>query len=178
MAAASRRIVDLGGGTGYDMSRDLGIEMFVGFDQFVYSKGELELAARVLGLDPTNMPFVANTTGSVSDPDRAFQEADIARRCGLRHGSGLHPNVVEPQIRGLTPPPDEVEAAHSVLEAYRRLMSEGKTWEEVDGRTIDKYEARRARELLQWAEACAERDREKAEAVSRTEAAEERGEST
>jgi citrate lyase beta subunit len=71
-----------------------------------------------------------------------------------------------------------VEDAHNVLEAYRRLMSEGKTWEEVDGRTIDKYEARRARELLQWAEACAERDREKAEAVSRTEAAEERGEST
>ncbi|MCE2403907.1 MAG: hypothetical protein J4F43_01990 [Dehalococcoidia bacterium] len=178
MAAASPRIVDLGGGTGYDMSRDLGIEMFVGFDQFVYSKGELELAARALGLEPTNMPFVANTTGSVSDPDRAFQEADIARRCGLRHGSGLHPNVVEPQIRGLTPPPEEVEDARSVLEAYRRLVSHGKTWEEVNGRVVDKYETRKARELLEWAEACAERDREKAEAVSRTKTAEEPGEST
>ena len=177
MASASHRIVDLGGGTGYDMSRDLGVEMFVGFDQFAYSRGELELAARVLGLEPTNTPFVANLTGSVSDPDRAFQEADAARRCGLRHGSGLHPNVVEPQVRGLTPPPEEVEDARCVLETYRRLVVEGKAWEEVDGRIIDKYEARKARELLEWAEACAERDREKAEAVARTRASEEPGES-
>jgi citrate lyase subunit beta/citryl-CoA lyase len=172
IASASPRIVDFGGGTGYDMSRDLGVEMFVGFDQFVYSKGELELAARVLGLEPTNPPFVPNLTGSVSDPDRAFQEADAARRCGLRHGSGLHPNVVEPQIRGLTPPPDEVRDAQQVLERYRRLSSQDKAWEDVEGRVVDIYEARRARELLQWAEACAERDREKAEAVARTRAAE------
>ena len=152
--------------------------MFVGFDQFVYSRGELELAARVLGLEPTNTPFVANLTGSVSDTDRAFQEADAARKCGLRHGSGLHPNVVEPQIRGLTPPPEEVDDARRVLETYRRLVSEGKAWEEVDGRVVDKYEARRAGELLEWTEACAERDRDKAEAVARTKAAEEREEST
>src|SRR6266540_2014888 len=36
IASASPRVKDFGGGTGYDMSRDLGVEMFVGFDQFVY----------------------------------------------------------------------------------------------------------------------------------------------
>ena len=177
IVSASPRIVDFGGGTGYDMSRDLGVEMFVGFDQFVYGRGELELAARVLGLEPTNMPFVSNVTGSVSDPDQAFQEADAARRCGLRHGSGLHPNVVEPQIRGLTPPTEEVEDARWVLETFRQMAARGKAWEEVDGGVIDKYEARRARELMEWAEACARRDREKEEAVARTKAAEEDRES-
>ena len=50
IASASPRVKEFGGATGYDMSRDLGVEMFVGFDQFVYGKGEVELTARALGL--------------------------------------------------------------------------------------------------------------------------------
>ena len=170
IASASPRIKDFGGGAGYDMSRDLGVEMFVDFDQFVYGKGELELVARALGLEVMGGPYVPNLTGSVSDPDRAFREADAARRCGFRHGSGLHPNVVEPQIKGLTPTSEEVEDARRVLEQYRRIRAAGKVWEEVDGRIIDDYEARRAEELLDWAQLCAERDRVKAEAVARVRA--------
>ena len=172
IASATPRIKDFGGGAGYDMSRDLGVEMFVGFDQFVYGRGELELAARALGLEVAETLFIPNRTGSVSDPDRAFQEAEAARRCGFRHGSGLHPNVVEPQIKGFTPPTEEVEDARWVLQRYREIRGAGKLWEDVEGRVIDGYEARRAEELLEWAEACAERDRDKAEAVARTRAAE------
>ncbi|HXH13241.1 MAG TPA: aldolase/citrate lyase family protein [Alphaproteobacteria bacterium] len=173
IAAASPRIKDFGGGTGYDMSRDLGVEMFVGFDQFVYGKGELELVTRALGLEIHRaMPFVPNTTGSVSDADRAFREAEAARRCGFRQGGGLHPNVVEPQNRGFTPTAAEVEDARWVLERYQALQHAGKVWEEVNGRVIDVYEARRAEELLDWAQLCAEKDAHKAAAVARTQAAE------
>src|SRR2546422_9850649 len=38
IASASPRVREFGGGTGYDMSRDLGVEMFVGFEQFAYGK--------------------------------------------------------------------------------------------------------------------------------------------
>jgi citrate lyase beta subunit len=172
IASASARVKDFGGGTGYDMSRDLGVEMFVGFDQFVYGKGELELATRALGLKIHRAtPFVANTTGSVSDAERAFREAEAARKCGFREGGGLHPNVVEPQNRGFTPTKEEVDEAYWVLEQYRTLQRAGKVWEEIDGRVIDIYEARRAEELLEWAQLCAERDAEKAAAVARTKAA-------
>jgi len=167
IAAASPRVKEFGGATGYDMSRDLGVEMFVGFDQFVYGKGEVELAARALGLEARATPFASNVTGSVSDPDRAFQEADAARRCGFRIGGGLHPNVVEPQNRGFTPTEAEVEDARWVLERYRSLAETSETWVEVDGRVIDRYEATRARKLLEWSELCAERDRQKAAAVVR-----------
>ncbi len=170
IASASPRVKEFGGGAGYDMSRDLGVEMFVGFDQFVYGKGELELVARVLAMETTASVHIPDMTGSVSDPDRAFRLAEAARKCGFRHGGGLHPNVVEPQNRGLTPPPEEVEDARWVLEQYRRLEVMGKVWEEIHGRVIDKYEARRAEELLAWAQACAERDREKGEAVARAQA--------
>ena len=180
IVSASARIRDFGGASGYDMSRNLGVEMFVAFDQFVYGKGEVELTARGLGVTPRATPFTPNITGSVSDPDRAFAEADAARRCGFRIGGGLHPNVVEPQNRGFTPPDDEVADAHWVLEQYRRLSHSSDTWlqaEDASGqlRVIDRYEAARAEELLEWRSQCEERDREKDEAIARVRAAEESG---
>ena len=171
IAAASPRVKEFGGAGGYDMSRDLGVEMFVGFDQFVYGKGEVELAARALGLEPHTAPFTANTTGSVGDPDRAFQEAEAARKCGFRVGGGLHPNVVEPQTSGFTPTQDEVEEAHQVLDQYRKLEISRETWADIDGKIIDRYEAARARKLLEWSGSCARRDQEKADAVARVEQA-------
>jgi citrate lyase beta subunit len=132
----------------------------------------LELVTRALGLEIHRAgPFVPNTTGSVSDAERAFREAEAARQCGFREGGGLHPNVVEPQNRGFTPTKEEVDEAWWVLEQYSSLRRAGKVWEEIDGRVVDIYEARRAEELLEWAQLVAERDAEKAEAVARTKAA-------
>ena len=167
IASASPRIKEFGGAVGYDMSRDLGVEMFVGFDQFVYGKGEVELAARALGLEVHASPFTANITGSVSDADRAFSEAEAARKCGFRVGGGLHPNVVEPQNRGFTPSDEELEDAKAVLAQYRALEGSGETWVEVDGRVVDRYKVEWARELLAWAELCREGDQGKADAVTR-----------
>jgi citrate lyase subunit beta/citryl-CoA lyase len=172
IASASARIREFGATTGgYDLSRDLGVEMFVDFDQFVYPKGEAELAARTLGLGLRAAPFVANTTGSVSDGNRALRQAEAARRCGFRlGGGGLNPAVVEGHNVGLTPAEEEISDARWVLEQYRRVEECGETWMEIDSRVIDRYEAARASELLEWAEACAARNREKAEAVARVKA--------
>ena len=170
IAAASPRVKEFGGAAGYDMSRDLGVEMFVEFDQFVYGRGEAELTARALGLEVHTAPFTANVNGSVSDPDRAFSEAEAARKCGFRIGGGLHPNVVEPQNRGFSPTTEEVAEAHQVLEQYRSLVNEGKTWAQVDARVIDRYEAHRAQELIDWNELCQARDHEKEETVARVNA--------
>ncbi len=192
IVTASPRVREFGGASGYDMSRDLGVEMFVGFDQFVYGKGEVELAARAAGREPHAAPFTPNVTGSVSDPDRAFAEADASRKCGFRIGGGLHPNVVEPQNRGFAPTADEISDAQWVLQEYRKLAHSSDTWLQVDvaaidaqqhprpmpadsylgrHRVIDRYEAARAEELLQWHRLCQERDREKSEAVARVRAA-------
>ena len=172
IASASPRIREFGATTGgYDLSRDLGVEMFVDFDQFVYAKGEAELAARTLGLGVRAAPFVANTTGSVSDSSRALRQAEAARRCGLRlGGGGLNPAVVEGHNVGLTPTADDVSDARWVLGEYRQLEAQSETWIEIEGRVIDRYEAERAREILEWADLCAERDHEKAQAVARVKA--------
>lgn len=172
IAGASPRVREFGATTGgYDLSRDLGVEMFVDFDQFVYPKGEAELAARALGLGVRSAPFVANTTGSVSDSNRALQQAEAARKCGLRlGGGGLNPAVVDGHNVGLTPTDDDVRDAQWVIEQCARLEETGESWMEFEGRIVDRYEAARAAEVLDWAASCAERNREKAAAVERVNA--------
>lgn len=172
IAAASPRVKEFGASAGgYDYSRDLGVEMFVDFDQFVYGKGEAELAARTLGLGVRASPFIVNKTGSVSDPDRALRQAEASRKIGIRlGGGGLNPAVVPGHTTGLTPTQEEIEDAQRVIEQYQTLAATGDTWRETEGRVIDRYEAARARETLQFAELCAVRDKEKAEAVARAKA--------
>jgi citrate lyase subunit beta / citryl-CoA lyase len=167
IAAASPRVREFGATMGgYDLSRDLGVEMFVDFDQFVYAKGEAELAARALGLRVRAAPFVPNRTGSVSDPDRALRLARAARECGFRvGGGGLNPAVVDGHNRGYTPTEDDVRDARWVLERYREIEGTSETWRDFEGRIVDRYAAEQARETLAWAELCAERDRGKAQAV-------------
>jgi citrate lyase subunit beta/citryl-CoA lyase len=172
IARASPRIREFGASSGgYDLSRDMGVEMFVGYDQFVYVKGEAELAARALGLGVRAAPFVANTTGSVSDGERAFTQAEGARKCGFHLGlGGLNPAVVESHNRGYTPSEEDLRDAHWVLEQYERVEASGEPWLEAGERVIDRYEAARARDTIEWAAACAEHDRQKAQAIARTRA--------
>ena len=173
IAAASPRVKEFGASAGgYDYSRDLGVEMFVDFDQFVYGKGEAELAARTLGLGVRAAPFVVNKSGSVSDPDRALRQAEGAYKMGIRlGGGGLNPAVVDGHNVGLTPTAEDVRDAHWVIEQYSQLVSTGDAWRETEGRIIDRYEAARARATLEYAALCAARDKEKAEAVARVKAA-------
>ena len=174
IAAASPRVKEFGASAGgYDYSRDLGVEMFVDYDQFVYGKGEAELAARTLGLGVRASPFVVNKTGSVSDPDRALRQAEAIRKIGIRlGGGGLNPAVVPGHTTGLTPTREEIADAHWVLEQYHEFSGSSDTWREVNGRVIDRYEAARARETLHFAELCAARDKEKTEAAAHAKAQE------
>lgn len=161
IAQASPRIRSFGGGGGYDYSLDLGVEMFVGFDQFFYPRSEGSLIARALGLRPSVSAPLPDTTGSVSDGERAYRQAVANRKLGGRQGGGLHPNVVEPMNRGLTPSPEEVAEAQRILAFFGQLDEQGETEGLLDGKVIDHYEAARAQELIDWAVACAEKDASK-----------------
>ena len=105
IAASSPRVKNFSPGTGYDMSMDMGLEMFVGFDQFFYNRGEGELIAMALGQNRAGGVYMTDTSGSVTDGDRTLEQAIANRKAGFRSGGGLHPNVVQPQNVGLTPPP-------------------------------------------------------------------------
>ncbi len=168
IASASPRIDAFGPGTGYDMSMDMGIEMFVGFDQFFYNRGEGELIAMALGLQRDGGVYMADTTGNVGNAELAQRRAEANRKAGFRSGGGLHPNVVAPQNRGLTPTDDEVEQARELLAYFEQLDERGETEGALNGQIVDAYEAARAAELVDWAALCAARDAEKAAARALT----------
>jgi citrate lyase beta subunit len=83
----------------------------------------------------------------------------------------LNPAVVESHNAGLTPTEEDLRDARWVIEAYRALEAADHTWIEIEGRVIDRYEAARARDTLEWAALCAARDEEKRAAVGRVKAA-------
>ena len=168
IASASDRIDSFGPGTGYDMSMDMGVEMFVGFDQFFYNRGEGELIAMALGLQRDGGVYMPDTTGNVGNAELSLARAQANRKAGLRSGGGLHPNVVAPQNEGLTPTADEVAEARQTLDFFQALDARAETEGTLNGRVIDKYEAARAEELIQWADLCAQKDAAKAQARERT----------
>jgi citrate lyase subunit beta/citryl-CoA lyase len=141
--------------------------MFVGFDQFIYNRGEGALVAMALGLEYTGSVYMPDTTGNVGNSELTRQRAEANRKVGLRAGSGLHPNTVEPQNIGLTPTPEEVEDANRVLAFFEQIDEQGEVEGDLDGRIVDKYEAARAAELIEWSEACAKKDALKAKCQAR-----------
>jgi citrate lyase beta subunit len=162
----SPRQASFGGVGGYDYALSLGVEMFTGVDAFFYPRGLGSLIARA---HHKSFPLAADlpdTAGNVGDGERAYAQAVANRKLGGRHGSGLHPNVVEPMNRGLTPPPDEVADAQRVLAHWNTLDDNGEAEGMLDGRVVDRYAAARAAELLHWAAACAEMDAHKERMVA------------
>jgi citrate lyase subunit beta/citryl-CoA lyase len=167
---ASPRMTSFGGVGGYDYALSLGVEMFTGVDAFFYPRGLGSLIARAYGKEFPLTAQIPDTSGSVSDGDHAFAQAVATRKVGGRRGSGLHPNVVGPQTRGLTPPPEEVAAAEQVLAFWKTLDDRQEAEGVLNGQTIDRYEAARAAELLDWAAACAEMDAHKEQMVAQARA--------
>jgi citrate lyase subunit beta/citryl-CoA lyase len=167
---ASPRVKSFGGVGGYDYALSLGVEMFTGVDAFFYPRGLGSLIARAYHKSYPLSAQVPDTSGSVSDADHAYAQAVATRRLGGRRGSGLHPNVVGPMTRGLTPPADEVAEARRVLDYWGQLDAEGEAEGLLDGRPVDRYEVARAAELLEWAVACAEMDAHKERMVAATRA--------
>jgi citrate lyase subunit beta/citryl-CoA lyase len=116
--------------------------------------------------------YLPDTTGNVGNAALTRQRAEANRKTGLRAGSGLHPNTVEPQNIGLTPTPEEVQEAKRIIDYFDEIWERGEVEGELDGRIIDKYEVARAADLMEWSELCAQKDVQKAKAQARARALE------
>ena len=147
----SPRVRSFGSVGGYDYALSLGVEMFTGVDAFFYPRGLGSLIARAHQKSFPLSAQVPDTSGNVGDAEHAYAQAVATRKLGGRRGSGLHPNVVGPMTRGLTPPPDEVAEAERVLAFWRQLDDDGEAEGVLDGKVVDRYEGARAAELLEWA---------------------------
>src|SRR6185503_12838414 len=159
LTATPRKIHSQGGGGGYDMAVNLGIEMFASFDQYAFPVAYVALAAMTLGIEATGGVFVPNTSGRVDQGDQAASQAAALHAAGIHHAGALHPNFIEPLVSGLSPTPDEIKWAGKVIEEYDKLTDLGESIGKLDGKVIDKYEYDIAQRTLEWASECAAKDR-------------------
>ena len=170
LTATPRKIHSQGGGGGYDMAVNLGIEMFASFDQYAFPVAYVALAAMTLGIEATGGVFVPNTSGRVDQGDQAASQAAALHAAGIHHAGALHPNFIEPLVTGLSPTENEIKWAKKVIEEYDKLTDLGESIGKLDGKIIDKYEYDFARRTLEWASECAAKDRYKASALKRAKA--------
>jgi citrate lyase subunit beta/citryl-CoA lyase len=167
LTATPRKIWSQGGGGGYDMAVNLGIEMFASFDQYAYTVAHVALAAMALGIEADGAVFVPNTSGKVDQADQAVKQAAAFHAAGVHHAGALHPNYIQPLVSGLTPTAEETTWARKVIEEYDKLAGSGESMGTLDGKLIDKYEYDMAKRTLEWSAACAAKDSHKANALSR-----------
>ena len=170
LTATPRKIHSQGGAGGYDMSVDLGIEMFADFDQYTFPVAYVALAAMSLDIEATGGVFVPNTSGRVDQGEQAALQAAALHACHIHHAGALHPAFIKPLIDGLSPSVEEIAWAETVVDAFDALTDAGEAVGEVDGKVIDKYEAALARRTQDWAAACAAKDAYKARALDRAQA--------
>jgi citrate lyase subunit beta/citryl-CoA lyase len=168
LTAVPRTLRSMGGGGGYDMAVNLGIEMFASFDQYAYSVAYVALAAMTLGIEATGGVFVPNTSGRVDQSDQATQQATALHAAGIHHAGALHPNFIQPLVSGLSPTADETTWAKKVIEEYDALTGAGESVGTFEGKVIDKYEYEMAKKTLDWTAACAAKDAYKTGAMSRS----------
>jgi citrate lyase subunit beta/citryl-CoA lyase len=172
LTAAPRKIWSQGGGGGYDMAMNLGIEMFASFDQYAFPVAYVALAAMTLGIEATGGVFVPNPSGRVDQSEQAVSQAEALHAAGIHHAGALHPAYIQPLVSGLSPTQDEITWADRVIEEYDKLTDAGESIGMLDAKVIDKYEYDMARKTLDWAVACAAKDKYKARALSRAQAEE------
>ena len=172
LTAAPRKLRSMGGGGGYDMAVDLGIEMFASFDQYAFPVAYVALAAMALGMETTGGVFVPNPSGRVDQSDQAVQQAAALHAAGIHHAGALHPAFIQPLVSGLSPTQDEIKWATRVIDEYDQLADTGESIGMLDGKVVDKYEYESAKDSLQWAAECAAKDRYKARALARAQAEE------
>ena len=165
LTATPRKIWSQGGGGGYDMAVNLGIEMFASFDQYAFPINYVAFAAMALGIEATGGVFIPNTSGRVDQSDQAVEQAKAFHAAGVHHAGALHPAYIQPLVSGLSPTADEIAWAKRVIDAFDELADAGESVGELDGKVIDKYEYEMAQSTLEWAEECAGKDRYKERAM-------------
>src|SRR5687768_537336 len=124
-----------------------------------------------LGIEATGGVFVPNTSGRVDQGDQAETQAAALHAAGIHHAGALQPACIEPPAKGRAPTGAGITWASRVIDAFEKLTDAGEAVGSLDGKVIDKYEYAHARRTLEWAAECTAKDRYKAAALARAQAA-------
>jgi citrate lyase subunit beta/citryl-CoA lyase len=157
---ASPRLRAVAFGAG-DFSREMGAGMGVTkltpeeyFPMVLHARSSIALAARAAGVAAVDSPYF----GLVIDLKGLAKEAETVRLLGFSGKQATHPRHVSPINRAFSPGEDEIAFARRVVEAFDEAQGKGLGATSLGGKMIDFSSAKRARALLDLADAVAAKD--------------------
>ena len=121
-------------------------------DQWHSALSRMLVACRANGLRAIDGPF-----GDFGDPDGFIAGARRAAALGYDGKWAIHPAQIDLANDVFTPPEAEVDQARRVLQALEEAAAAGRGAAQLDGRMIDAASARMARNVVETAEAIANR---------------------
>ena len=122
-------------------------------DQWHSALSRMLVACRANGLRAIDGPF-----GDFGDPDGFIAGARRAAALGYEGKWAIHPAQIDLANEVFTPPESEVEQARRVLQALEEAAAAGRGAAQLDGRMIDAASARMALNVVETAEAIANRE--------------------
>jgi citrate lyase subunit beta/citryl-CoA lyase len=108
------------------------------------------------------------------EPEKAYDAAVVSRGLGYKGAQSIHPAPIPFLNRGFSVPHEEAAFMRGALEAFEEGLEEGTASVSVDGRMIDIASAERCRRVLLRADAIADMDEVKREALEDPDALEQR----
>ncbi len=166
IARASSRVWGLTLGRA-DLVMDLRPEPSGELHLLPYLMQRLIVVANAADVVPLGAWWRAPARGMLAGPDDTYAAAVRGRRLGFRGALCLRPNQVDALNRGFTPDAAEVESGRELSAAYHATTDDGGAFLRMGDRIIDLATATHASQVQVYAEACARRDAEKAQARQR-----------
>jgi citrate lyase subunit beta/citryl-CoA lyase len=147
ICCASPRIVAVAFGA-EDFTDDMGIERTEDESEVAYAKNTVCIAARAAGVTALDTPYFR-----FKDQQGLTANALAARRCGFKGKFAIHPAQIEPINAAFSPSEAELEHARRVVAAFEEAERSGRGSTSLDGKVIDVPVFKRARALLDLADA-------------------------
>ncbi|MBI4499291.1 MAG: CoA ester lyase [Chloroflexi bacterium] len=151
IASASPRVLGISFGA-EDFTLDMGITRTLEGEEVAYAQAMLPIAARA-----ANVQAIHGTYMAFQDQEGLVREAQQAKRLGYQGKFLIHPSQIDPVNQVFRPTEEEVAYARRVIEAFEAAAVQGHGAVSLEGHVVDVPVYDRARNLLAWAEALAER---------------------
>jgi citrate lyase subunit beta/citryl-CoA lyase len=137
-----------------DYTADLGVHRTREGRELDYARQVMAVCARAADILALDTPFA-----DFRDEEGLVRESEWVRSLGFRGKYLIHPGQIGPVNRVFRPSEEEVAYARRVVEAFEEAVARGHAAVQVDGRMVDTPVAKRARALIELAEAIEARER-------------------
>ncbi len=147
-----------------DYCLQMGVEPSEDAEELLFPLTMLAIACKAAGISPMG---VLGTVAAFKDSGGFQRAAERALRLGCTGAYCIHPDQVPILNSVFAPREEKVGQARRIVAAFEQGVKEGRAAVSLDGRMVDTPIYKRAKIVIERADAIAEKERRKSEALAR-----------